>query len=118
MLEHFFVLVIVVDVAIKNAEVYGGDVAGNGPVYERDNQSTLGPLFVRAACPTNRHYQPTGVDNVYPTRFALLFLLTPMNDMRSFQVSVHLVEASDHIMGSFDEKLISYTTRLLENRKV
>ncbi|CAM9562675.1 unnamed protein product [Ectocarpus sp. 12 AP-2014] len=34
------------------------------------------------------------------------------------KVSVHLVEASDHIMGSFDEKLISYTTRLLENRKV
>jgi len=31
---------------------------------------------------------------------------------------VHLVEASNHIMGSFDEKLISYTTRLLENRKV
>ena len=34
------------------------------------------------------------------------------------KVSVHLVEASNHIMGSFDEKLISYTTRLLENRKV
>lgn len=33
-------------------------------------------------------------------------------------MSVHLVEASDHIMGSFDEKLITYTTRLLENRKV
>lgn len=31
---------------------------------------------------------------------------------------MRLVEASDHIMGSFDEKLISYTTRLLENRKV
>lgn len=34
------------------------------------------------------------------------------------QVSVQLVEASDHIMGSFDEKLIDYTTGLLENRKV
>lgn len=34
------------------------------------------------------------------------------------QVSVQLVEASDHIMGSFDETLIQYTTRLLENRKV
>ena len=34
------------------------------------------------------------------------------------QVSVQLVEASDHIMGSFDEKLIDYTTGLLKNRKV
>lgn len=34
------------------------------------------------------------------------------------KVSVRLIEASHHIMGSFDEKLISYTTRLLENRKV
>lgn len=94
------------------------DVAGNGLVCERDNQSALGPLVVLAACPTNRHYQSTGVDHVYPTLFALLFLPTPNNGIRSFQVSVHLVEASDHIMGSFDEKLISYTTRLLENRKV
>ncbi|CAM9106009.1 unnamed protein product [Ascophyllum nodosum] len=34
------------------------------------------------------------------------------------KVSVHLVEASDQIMGSFEEKLVEYTTRLLENRKV
>lgn len=34
------------------------------------------------------------------------------------QVSVSLIEASDHIMGAFDEKLVAYTTRLLENRKV
>lgn len=34
------------------------------------------------------------------------------------QVSVSLIEASDHIMGTFDEKLVAYTTRLLENRKV
>lgn len=34
------------------------------------------------------------------------------------QVSVHLVEAGDHIMGSFDQKLVKYTTRLLQHRKV
>lgn len=34
------------------------------------------------------------------------------------KVSVSLIEASDHIMGAFDEKLVAYTTRLLENRKV
>lgn len=50
----------------------------------------------------------------YRTHRGASFFLFDLTD----KVSVHLVEASDNIMGSFDEKLISYTTRLLENRKV
>lgn len=50
--------------------------------------------------------------------FSLFLIHAPCEYKLARQVSVQLVEASDHIMGSFDEKLIDYTTGLLKNRKV
>jgi len=53
-----------------------------------------------------------GLTDLISARLAL-FLSTP-----SFQVSVTLVEASEHILGTFDRRLVDYVGQVFQQRKV